>query len=136
MSPKVKTYLLSKNKSKADTLRYFLFAGYSELQAIDLTAEYFDIKLPIYEDKVDTAFNRLRFVADIINDGWKPNWEDEKEYKYYPWFNMKGGFTYYDTYYHNTTHTSVPSALFYKTQKLAEFAGKNFIDLYKLIMVK
>lgn len=29
------------------------------------------------------AINKLMNVAKYLNDGWKPNWKNNKEYKYY-----------------------------------------------------
>lgn len=32
------------------------------------------------------AFLKLRIITAALNEDWKPDWKNENEYKYYPWF--------------------------------------------------
>lgn len=32
------------------------------------------------------AFLKLRIITAALNQGWSPNWLNEDEYKYFPWF--------------------------------------------------
>jgi hypothetical protein len=34
------------------------------------------------------AYTKLIIIARALNEGWTPNWEDENEKKWYPWFKM------------------------------------------------
>ncbi len=38
--------------------------------------------------KAIVANYKLIIIAEALNEGWKPNWQDSDEYKYYPWFDM------------------------------------------------
>lgn len=39
-----------------------------------------------YDMRDLTAFLKLRIITAAINQGWTPDWKNENEYKYYPWF--------------------------------------------------
>ena len=72
----------------------------------------------------------------VENDGkrWLPDWEDISEYKYYPWFKMGSssgvGFSFLG-YGLWSTGSNVGSRLCFKSREAAEYAGKQFEDLYK-----
>ncbi|MCO6149088.1 hypothetical protein [Flavobacterium sp. NRK1] len=77
---------------------------------------------------------KLMIIAKALNDGWVPDWGNDDEYKYYPWFDMGGssgsGFSY-NGYGHGDSHSFVSSRLCFKSRALAEYAGTQFADLYK-----
>ena len=78
------------------------------------------------------AHFKLMVIAEALNDGWKPNWKDSSEWKYYPWFEIQSasGFRL-DTVDYNCTDSIVGSRLCFKSRELAEYAAKQFEDLYK-----
>lgn len=76
------------------------------------------------------AFQNLCIVIEALNEGWVPDWEDSNQIKYYNYFRMKGGFSYWDTIY-NAANTLVPSALCFKSEALARYCAKQFEQLYK-----
>ena len=81
------------------------------------------------------AFAKLQIIIKSINEGWKPNWDNREEYKYYPYFNMAGGFAFVGTASnYDYTDSDVGSQLCFKTKNDAEFAGKQFEYLYKIFM--
>lgn len=86
------------------------------------------------------AYSKLIIIARALNDGWKPDWQDNDQYKHYPWFDMEkdknnpSGFRFYSVDCLCTT-SCVGSRLCFKNEELAEYAGKQFIDLYKDFMV-
>ncbi|EPM1459350.1 hypothetical protein RG089_002536 [Elizabethkingia anophelis] len=91
--------------------------------------------LPENHQKAIIAHYKLVIIAEAVNEGWKPNWDNWDERKYYPWFDLEGsssgaGFSYgdYDDWF---TTSLVGSRLCFKTWELAEHIGKTFIDLYK-----
>ena len=73
---------------------------------------------------------KLSIICEVLNDGWVPNWNDSAQFKYFHWFNMNGGFSYYATYYHYTI-ASVPSALYLKTKDMSYYMGNHYLSLYK-----
>ena len=78
-----------------------------------------------------SAYAQLIIIARALNQGWQPDWSNQSEYKYFPWFKNKSGFglSYYVYAYWLTT-TTVGSRLCFKTKKLAEYAATQFADLY------
>lgn len=86
----------------------------------------------IYVDDIQiAAFKKLKVIVKALNAGWEPNWKDEDERKYYPWWNMEdGGFSLLIVLY-GCQYTSVPSCLCFQTSGLAEYAAKQFKSIYK-----
>ncbi|MGE9312847.1 hypothetical protein ACLOAU_14460 [Niabella sp. CJ426] len=77
------------------------------------------------------SYIKLIIIAKALNEGWMPDWSDSNQYKYFPWFEHKSGFGLsYDgcDYWHAST--SVGSRLCFKSSELAEYAGKQFGDIY------
>lgn len=80
--------------------------------------------------KAVIAYFKLIIITEALNDGWKPNWMDYNEYKYYPYFVASAsGFSFCDC---GNSHTisHVSSRLVFKSKELAEFAGRHFLKLY------
>ncbi|WBS75695.1 hypothetical protein PF438_04205 [Elizabethkingia meningoseptica] len=91
--------------------------------------------LPENHQKAIVAHYKLVIIAEAVNEGWKPNWDNWNERKYYPWFDLEGsssgaGFSYY-VFVSWSSYSFVGSRLCFKTWELAEYIGKTFIDLYK-----
>lgn len=79
---------------------------------------------------------KLILIIRALNQGWKPDWNDDDEYKYYPWWDMEQsksnptgfGLLSVDCF---STGSSVGSRLCFKSEELAQYAAKQFTDLYK-----
>lgn len=88
--------------------------------------------VPKHQQQAIIAHAKLVVIAEALNDGWKPNWKNDDEYKYYPWFDMSSGsglsFDVYDSRY---SYSSVGSRLCFQTRELATYAGKQFKALYE-----
>ena len=88
------------------------------------------------------AYLKLRIITSVLNEGWKPEFE-ETERRYYPWFKLKtsrgggsagascglvcasaGGASSYSYAY-------CGSRLAFKSKELAEYAGKRFVEIYE-----
>lgn len=39
----------------------------------------------------EAAYKKLKVIVNALNEGWKPDWNNTSEYKYYPWFEYKKG---------------------------------------------
>ncbi len=51
------------------------------------------------------AYHKLTVITRALNNGWKPNWDDQNEWKYYPLFRyVNAGLSYAYTNY-TATHT-------------------------------
>lgn len=89
-------------------------------------------KLGFTKDEI--AYRKLKTIAEALNEGWRPNWANSSEYKYWPWFvydSASAGFSY--AYTHgaaSTTRANVGSRLCYKTREIAAYAGRQFEGIY------
>lgn len=103
------------------------------------------------------AYLKLRIIAAALNEGWKPQFTTD-EYRYFPWFylytqseidemseeeksrvvyrsysvaNASGGVAYaYTNDDSSDTHTGIGSRLAFKTRELAEYAGRQFVEIW------
>ena len=81
-------------------------------------------------------------IAESLNEGWKPNWDDGNEPKYFPWFwkeeeAVSSGFVFNDTYCrYSCANAGSGSRLCFKTGALAEYAGKQFVEIWNKILIK
>jgi hypothetical protein len=81
------------------------------------------------------AYCKLIVITSALNEGWIPDWDDDSEEKHYPWFFMQGsGFRLYDVYY-GYHDSNVGSRLCFRDSSLAEYAAKQFNDIYKEFML-
>lgn len=89
---------------------------------------------PENDRKAMIAHAKLIIINQALNEGWKPDWSNDDEYKYYPWFDMEesasGGFAYHACGSWSTA-TLVGSRLCFKSRDLAKYAGTQFKELYE-----
>ena len=103
------------------------------------------------------AYLKLRIIAAALNEGWKPQFTTD-EYRYFPWFYLytqseidemseeeksrvvcrscssagaHGGVAYAGTFNGSShTHSHIGSRLAFKTRELAEYAGRQFVEIW------
>lgn len=91
------------------------------------------------------AYLKLRIINSVLNEGWKPEFT-KAEVRWYPWFSFdrsrgvgRGGHIAYAycglvfaVAINASSHslTCYGSRLSFKSEELAEYAGKQFIDIY------
>lgn len=103
------------------------------------------------------AYLKLRIIAAALNEGWKPQFTTD-EYRYFPWFylytqseidemseeeksrvvyrsyhsaNASGGVAYaYADYDSSYSSAHIGSRLAFKTRELAEYAGRQFVEIW------
>jgi hypothetical protein len=82
------------------------------------------------------ALYKLTVIRDAIVGEWIPDWNDEDQRKWYPWFYMnKPGFRFHVVRYTYTyTHTGLGSQLVFATEEQANYAGQTFVKLYEEMM--
>lgn len=80
------------------------------------------------------AFYKLTIIARALNEGWKPNWRDSNEYKWFPWFKVNrdaAGVGCSGTANAATlAAASIGSRLCCKSDELATYFGKQFENLW------
>lgn len=86
----------------------------------------------------ELAFRKLKLIAKALNEGWEPDFGNFNETKYYPWFtfqegsNKASGFGFsFDDWTYSYSRTNLGARLCFKTSALAEYAGRQFEDLYR-----
>lgn len=93
----------------------------------------------------EIARRKLETIAAALNEGWKPDWNNTDQYKYYPYFyiqeNAKGkgsaGLSYASTHRTATyTYAILGSRLCFYASRLARYASNQFTDLYEQILIE
>ena len=93
----------------------------------------------------EIARRKLETIAAALNEGWKPDWNNTDQYKYYPYFyiqeNAKGkgsaGLSYaYTDYAAAAAYASFGSRLCFYASRLARYASNQFTDLYEQILIE
>lgn len=85
------------------------------------------------KDTIDErAYKKLKLIISVINEGWKPDWTNTSEYKWYPWFTVRpGGFGFsFSIYVYWDTAACCGSRLCLSTEEKADYVGKQFEDIY------
>lgn len=103
-------------------------------QVLGISTNVPEVKgLPRKHQKAIITNYKLIVIAEALNEGWKPNWQDSDEYKYYPWFDMSNpagvGYSATNNTASNTT-ANVGSRLCLKNRELAIYFGQTFTDLF------
>ena len=103
-------------------------------QVLGISTNVPEVKgLPRKHQKAIIANYKLIVIAEALNEGWKPNWQDSDEYKYYPWFDMSNpagvGYSYTNGTA-SSTYAYIGSRLCLKNRELAIYFGQTFTDLF------
>ena len=62
-----------------------------------INEEVFNI-FPKEDQRSMLAYHKLTVITRALNNGWKPNWDDQNEWKYYPLFRyVNAGLSYAGT---------------------------------------
>lgn len=71
---------------------------------------------------------KLQVIYKAINNGWKPDWNNDNQWKYYPWYSvLSSGFGFsHSLYYYTYTLTDVGSRLCTDTSEKALYIAKQF----------
>lgn len=89
--------------------------------------------------KHDIAYQKLVTIVKSLNEGWVLDVCDNSVYRWYPWFFTNGSpssFAFYDSDCANAyAGAGSGSRLKFRTRELAEYAAKQFIDIWKDIQI-
>lgn len=97
--------------------------------------EFDENKDELTQDEI--AYRQIKLIVKALNEGWVPDWTNSSETKYCPWFRMGSSsgsefsFYVYDCWLAGSV---VGSRLCFKSRELAEYAGKQFAEIYKKYM--
>lgn len=81
------------------------------------------------EEKSINAQFKLFKIAQTYNEGWKPNWGDRNEYKWFPYFYKPGSSWVVCNDWLGTLRA--PSGLYFKSRELAEDVVSKFRDVFE-----
>lgn len=97
---------------------------------------------PIDEDQLkasgfteaEIALRKLQTIGKALNEGTTLSWEDDDQQKWFPYFYVSpGGFSFYVTYFnYSNPFAGLASRLCFVSSEIAAYAGRQFIDLYKI----
>ena len=87
--------------------------------------------------KNDIAYQKMVVIVEALNEGWKPDWGNYKEAKYFPWFEMSpSSFAFCDSRYGcECAGAGSGSRLKLKSRELAKYCGEQFKDIWKDIQL-
>ena len=85
----------------------------------------------VFEGEDEKAYFKLKTIIRALNEGWKPNYYDDNQPKWYPWFYMnRTGFRLGGCYCGRAV-TIVGARLVFKSEELARYSTTQFLDIYK-----
>jgi len=91
--------------------------------------------IPEKDRKPLIAHYKLIVICEALNEGWTPDWHNEKWDKFYPWFYMEGssssGRFSVGRSDVRLSGSACGSRLCFKSEDLADYAGTQFEELYK-----
>lgn len=81
------------------------------------------------ERSINAMFD-IQNISKVLNGNWVPDWENTDEYKYYPYFKKQELSGWVVDCYFGYYFAMLGFGYYFKTEKLALFAGKTFIETY------
>ena len=89
--------------------------------------------------KNDIAYQKMVVIVEALNEGWKPDVCDRNVYRWYPWFVTNGSPSSFafDVSHYAYSHAIAGSGsrLALKSEELANYCGKQFVELWKEMLL-
>ena len=109
--------------------------SYKDIKSFEDACEYLGItELEAFEGTTNPRLIsqlKLETIIKALNEGWKPDFTDTRQRKYYNYFQiLNGSFVFTDTDY-RFSFIKTPSTLYFKDEQTAIYCKDNFFDLYK-----
>lgn len=119
-------------KNVMDRIKTFADA-YNALGKEHVLVKDFDNSITVTHEHA--AYLELCIIVAALNEGWKPTFV-EGEYRWYPWFNNNDGCVVYEDAFFDcsSANSFYGSWLSLKSKELAVYAGKQFINIYKVFL--
>jgi hypothetical protein len=86
------------------------------------------------DSKDEKAYKKLKLIASLLREEWVPDWNDGGQRKWFPVFKYSSGvgFDFSGSgYVCAGTGSAVGSRLCFPTEELADYFGKQFIDIHR-----
>ncbi len=112
-----------------------------KIKNFDDVLNYHNIQKEDFEKKVEDltadekAYQQIKLIASALNEGWVPDWQNDDQWKYYPWFDMddssaSGRFSF-DLSADLGSGSLVGSRLCFKSRELCRHAAETFLEIYR-----
>lgn len=89
--------------------------------------------------KNDIAYQKMVVIVEALNEGWKPDVCDSDVCRWYPWFRPNGSpssFAFDGSYCgYGGAVAGGRSRLALKSEELADYCGRQFLQLWKEIIL-
>ena len=89
--------------------------------------------------KNDIAYQKMVVIVEALNEGWKPDVCNSDVERWYPWFKPDGSpsfFAFCGSYYaYVRANAGSGSRLALKSEQLANYCGKQFLELWKEMLL-
>ena len=89
--------------------------------------------------KNDIAYQKMVVIVEALNEGWKPDVCNSDVERWYPWFKPNGSpssFAFDDSLCgYGSACAGSGSRLALKSEQLANYCGKQFIELWKEMLL-
>jgi hypothetical protein len=81
----------------------------------------------------EISYRKIKTIVEALNEGWKADWENGDQKKWIPWFYCSpSGFVFdFTSCLYSRPYASYASHLCFKSEELATYAGKQFVELYR-----
>lgn len=83
----------------------------------------------------DIAYQKLIVIIKALNEGWEPDVCDSDVCRWYPWFRPNGSASSFafdvSICVSSSADAGSGSRLCFKSEELSNYAGKQFIDIWK-----
>lgn len=86
----------------------------------------------------EIARRKLEIIIEALNEGWKPDFNDIKQSKWYCFsigVNTGLGFSS-STISHTSANTNISVHLCLKSKEIADYVGEQFTDLYEEMLLE
>ena len=89
--------------------------------------------------KNDIAYQKMVVIVEALNEGWKPDVCNSNVERWYPWFKPLGSPSSFaflvSNHAYGFAHAGSGSRLALKSEKLADYCGKQFKDIWKEMLL-
>lgn len=137
-----KGYVIDKEKSTFETIVFKKKEAIETLQdAIEALGENdFEVKelRKLERAGIDSHIlysQQATIIIKAVNDGWVADWNDNSQYKYFIWWDMRtssfGFYGYFDWH----TGSDVSSRFALKNSELTKYVATQFKDIFRKAMV-
>ena len=94
-------------------------------------------RMPKHHQSAATAIAKLYIIAEALNEGWKPNWNDYDERKWVPWFYLDapGCLFFVSRYVFSASFSAGGSRLCFVSEEISDFAADTYKDLWSAAML-